>query len=56
MRVSLARVVPEREMWLHDNRAASTAVRLGLAAAKEGRLSSGPNLAADAPLADRLQD
>jgi hypothetical protein len=56
VRVSLARVVPEREMWLHDNRAASTAVRLGLAAAKEGRLSSGPNLAADAPLADRLQD
>jgi hypothetical protein len=56
VRVSLARVVPEREMWLHDNRAASTAVRRGLAAAKEGRLSSGPDLAADAPLADRLQE
>jgi len=56
VRISLARVVPEREMWLHDNRAANTAVRRGLTDAKEGRLSISPDLASDAALADRLQD
>ena len=56
VRISLARVVPEREMWLHDNRAASGAVRRGLKDAKEGRVSSGPDLASDAALADRLRD
>lgn len=56
VRVSLARVVPEREMWLHDNRAASSAVRRGLTDAKKGRLSIAPDLAADAALAHRSQD
>ena len=56
VRISLARVVPEREMWLHDNRAASAAVRRGLTDAKEGRLSIAPDLASDAALAERLQD
>lgn len=56
VRISLARVVPEREMWLHDNRTASAAVRRGLIDAKEGRLSIAPDLASDAALADRLQD
>ncbi|NBX30806.1 hypothetical protein EBR04_10270, partial [bacterium] len=54
--VPIARVVPEREMWLHENRSASAAVQRGLADAKAGRLNSGPDLAADAALADRLQD
>jgi predicted transcriptional regulator len=56
VRITIARVVPEREMWLHENRAASAAVRRGLADAKAGRLTPGPDLAADAALADRLQD
>jgi hypothetical protein len=56
VRITFARVVPEREMWLHENRAASAAVRRGLADAKAGRLTPGPDLAADAALADRLQD
>jgi hypothetical protein len=56
VRISLARVVPEREMWLHDNRAASTAVRRGLADARNGKFSAGPDLAADAELAERLRD
>ena len=56
VRVTLARVVPERELWLQENRAASAAVMRGLADAKAGRVSAGPDLAADAALADRLQD
>jgi hypothetical protein len=56
VRSSLARVVPEREMWLHDNSPASAAVRCVLTAAKERRLSIAPDLASDAALADRLQD
>ena len=56
VRITIARVVPEREMWLHENRSASAAVQRGLADAKAGRLNSGPDLAADAALADRLQD
>jgi predicted transcriptional regulator len=43
-------------MWLHENRQASAAVCRGLADAKAGRLTAGPDLAADAPLADRLRD
>lgn len=56
VRVTLARVVPEREMWLHGNREASAAVRRGLAAAKAGHLTAGPSLAADTALADKLAD
>jgi nucleoid-associated protein YgaU len=56
VRVTLARVVPEREMWLHDNGAASAAVRRGLAAAKAGHLTVGPSLTADTGLADKLAD
>jgi hypothetical protein len=57
VRVTLARVVPEREMWLHENRAASAAVSRGLAEARAGEFTSvGPDLATDAALADRLQD
>ncbi len=58
VRITLARVVPEREMWLHENRsAAAAAVSRGLAEARAGkRTSVGPDLAADAALADELQD
>jgi hypothetical protein len=44
-------------MWLHENRSAAAAVSRGLAEAREGKLTSvGPDLAADAALADELQD
>lgn len=57
VRVTLARVVPEREMWLHENRAAATAVSRGLAEARAGKFAAGaPDLAADATLAGKLQD
>ena len=57
MRVTLARVVPEREMWLHENRAATAAVSRGLAEARAGKFAAAaPDLAADAALADKLQD
>jgi hypothetical protein len=57
VRITLARVVPEREMWLHENRAASAAVSRGLADARAGNFQSvGPDLAADAAIADQLQD
>lgn len=57
VRITLARVVPEREMWLHENRSAAAAVGRGLAEARAGKLPSvGPDLGADAALADELQD
>jgi hypothetical protein len=56
VRVTLARVVPERELWLHENRTANAAVMRGLADARAGRVSAGPELGADVALADRLQD
>lgn len=54
VRVTLARIVTERELWLHENRAASAAVMHGLADAKAGRITSGLNLAADAGPRARL--
>jgi hypothetical protein len=57
VRITLARVVPEREMWLHENREAAAAVHSGLADARAGRLTqSAPDLAADAGLVERLGD
>ena len=57
VRITLARVVPEREMWLHEIRSAAAAVSRGLAEARAGKLTSvGPDLAAYAALADELQD
>jgi hypothetical protein len=57
VRITLARVVPEREIWLHENRAAAAAARRGLAEARAGKFScDGPDLAADTALADTLQD
>ncbi|MEX0671504.1 MAG: hypothetical protein WD060_13715 [Pirellulales bacterium] len=45
VRITLARVLPEREMWLQENRAASAAVSRGVAEARAGKLSSvGPDL------------
>lgn len=57
VRITLARVVPEREIWVHENRAASASVGRGLADARAGRLvNAAPDLAADTGLADQLRD
>jgi hypothetical protein len=52
----LARVVPEPEGWLYDNRRALSSVRRGLAQAKAGKFGPPPNLGAAARLAARLPD
>jgi len=55
VRITLARVVPERELWLHENREAAAAVHRGLADARAGRLTTPtPDLAADAALVERF--
>lgn len=57
VRITLARVVPERELWLHENREAAAAVHRGLADARAGRLTTAaPDLAADAALVERFGD
>ena len=54
--VKLARVIPEREAWLYDNKAALAAVRRGLNQAAEGQFVPGADLKAAAELAEQLQD
>jgi len=53
----LARVIPEREAWLYENRGALDSVRKGLAQARTGKFARpGPDLKAAADLADELPD
>jgi hypothetical protein len=55
--VRLARVIPEREAWLYDNKEALAAVRRGLKQATEGKFAKkGPDLKSAAALAEELQD
>jgi hypothetical protein len=54
--IKRARVIPERESWLYENKAALASVRRGLAQAAEGQLTPGPDLEAAAALAEQLQD
>jgi hypothetical protein len=54
--VKLARVIPQREAWLYDNKAALDAVRRGLNQAAEGQFVAGPDLKAAGELAEQLQD
>jgi predicted Fe-S protein YdhL (DUF1289 family) len=56
VRITLARVIPEREAWLYANPKAKAAVLKGLAQAKARRFAKAPDLAADADLAGRLDD
>ena len=51
-----ARIIPEKEAWLYENPTAVASVRRGLKQAKAGRLSSGPDLARAAKLADSIRD
>jgi hypothetical protein len=54
--VRRARVIPAREAWLYDNKAALASVRRGLQQAAEHHFVAGPDFAADAELAGQLQD
>lgn len=55
--LKFARVIPEREAWLYDNKGALASVRRGLRQAKAGNFAKkGPDLKAAAELADQLQD
>ena len=54
--VKMARIIPEREAWLYENRTALAAVRKGLAQARAGQLNRGPDLDADAALIAQLED
>jgi hypothetical protein len=57
VRVTLAQVVPQREIWLHKNPKAKVSVLRGLAQAKAGKKAkSAPDLAGDARLVEQLDD
>jgi hypothetical protein len=57
VRVTLAQVVPQREVWLHKNPKAKAAVLRGLAQAKAGKtVKSAIDLKADTRLTERLDD
>ncbi len=55
--VKLARVIPEDEIWLHQNREAMDSVQRGLEQARRGQLAkSSPDLNADAEFASSIPD
>jgi hypothetical protein len=54
--IRLAKVIPEQEAWLYENKDALTRVRRGLKQAREGRTTKGPDLAAARRLADSIPD
>jgi hypothetical protein len=56
VRVTLARVIPEREAWLHDNPRAKGAVARGIAQAKAGKVNRGPDMTKARRIADRITD
>jgi hypothetical protein len=57
LRVTLAQVIPQREVWLHRNTKAKASVHRGLTQANAGEVSkSSPDLEHDALLAEQLDD
>lgn len=55
--IRLARVIPEREVWLYENPKALASVRRGLDQARKGNVTKNPpNLKAAAKLAEQLKD
>lgn len=57
LRITLAQVVPQREVWLHKNPKAKASVVRGLTQAKAHEAAkSTPNLERDALLAEQLDD
>lgn len=53
--IRLARVVPERELWLHKNKKALGQVLHGLEEARLGKHAKAPDLIAAKKLADELE-
>ena len=57
VRITLAQVIPQREVWLFKNPKAKASVLRGLKQAQAGKMAeSPPDLAADARLAEQLDD
>jgi hypothetical protein len=57
MKLELAAVIPERELWLYRNPEAKALLEIGLGQAKTGNFStSPPDLDADQALVDQLED
>ena len=57
IRVTLAQVIPQREIWLHKNAAAKASVSRGLTQAKAGKVAKNfPDLEQDALLVEQLED
>ncbi len=56
VRVTMARVIPEREAWLYENAEALASVRRGVNQARQGKTTKGPNLKAAAKLANQIPD
>ena len=55
VRITIAAVIPQREVWLRRNPTAKASVLRGLAQARSGKFSkSPPNLDQDAEMAERL--
>jgi hypothetical protein len=55
IRVTLAQVIPQREIWLHKNATTKASVSRGLAQAKAGKISkTSPDLEQDALLVEQL--
>jgi hypothetical protein len=55
--VRLARVIPEREVWLYENPKALTSVRRGLGQARKRNVTKNPpDLKTAAKLAGQLED
>jgi hypothetical protein len=57
IRLELAAVIPERELWLYKNPKARESLEVGLEQAKAGQFSaSPPDLEADQDIIDQLED